>query len=202
MGRKVVAIVGSYRTGKVIDTVVSQIVRGVESHDGQASVVYLRDKDIAFCKNCRSCTQTAQDLPRGECPTEDDMAAICDELEAADAVILASPINFGTVTALMKRFIERLVCYAYWPWASKRPPRQRIRTRKKRALLVTSSAAPAWMGRLFMPGALRPMKWAAASLGARVVGTVYVGMVPTEQDPAVPQRVLDRAYRAGARLAL
>lgn len=25
-------------------------------------------------------------------------------------------MNFGSVTAIMKRFIERLTVYAYWPW--------------------------------------------------------------------------------------
>jgi multimeric flavodoxin WrbA len=44
------------------------------------------------------------------------MGAILDEIAASDAVVLASPMNFWTVTALMKRFIERLVCFAYWPW--------------------------------------------------------------------------------------
>ncbi|MBE0536301.1 MAG: flavodoxin family protein [Phycisphaerae bacterium] len=201
MGKHIVAVVGAYRSGKVIDTVVSQIAQGVESEGGQMAIVHLRDRNVAFCTNCRSCTQTSPEAVRGECPTDDDMAAICDQLEAADAIVFASPINFGTITALMKRFVERLICYAYWPWASKRPPRQRIKKRNKKALLVTSSAAPALMAKYLMPGALRPMKLAAACLGAKVVDIVYVGMVPAEQDPTVPKRTTDRAYRAGATLA-
>jgi len=202
MAKKIVAVVGSYRSGKTIDTLVSQMVRGAESQGAEASVIYLRDRNVEFCSNCRVCTQTVPEARRGKCIIEDNMWAICDQIEAADVIILASPINFGTVTALMKRFIERLVCYAYWPWGSKRPPRQRIkRVHKKKAVLVTSSAAPGFMTRLLMPGALRSMKWAAACFGARVVESIYVGMVPAAENPVLPQSKLDRAYRAGVRLA-
>jgi multimeric flavodoxin WrbA len=201
MGKNIVAVVGSYRSGKVNDALVSQIVRGAESQGARTSIICLRERNIEFCKNCRTCTQTPREVLRGECPINDDMSAICNELEAADAIVFASPINFGAVTALMKRFVERLVCYAYWPWASNRPPARRIRTRKKKALLVTSSAAPAPVTKLLMPGALRPMKWGAASLGAKVVGTVCAGMVPAQENPVLPQRKLDAAYRAGVKLA-
>lgn len=163
--------------------------------------MYLRDRNIAFCTNCRSCTQAAPETMRGECPTDDDMSVVCDQLDGADAIVFASPINFGTVTALMKRFIERLVCYAYWPWASNRPPKQRIKKRHKKAIVVASSAAPAFMVKFFLPGALRPLKWAAACVGAKVADTVYVGMVPAEQNPALPHKTINRAYQAGEKLA-
>ena len=41
--------------------------------------------------------------------------ALLNELERSDAIVLASPMNFWTVTAVMKRFIERLLGSA-WPW--------------------------------------------------------------------------------------
>ena len=77
--------------------------------------IYLIDKHIEFCANCRTCTQQ-EGQTRGQCSTIDDMRGILDEIERPDAIVLASPMNFWTVTAIMKRFIERLVCYAYWPW--------------------------------------------------------------------------------------
>ena len=200
MSRKIVAIVGSYRNGKVTDTLVSQVVRGAARQGAEVSVIYLRDRNIAFCTNCRSCTQSGPEFSRGQCPIEDDVAGICGEIDGAAAIVLAAPINFGTVTALMKRFIERLVCYACWPWGGN-VPRQRIKTRSKKALLVTSTAAPAALARLAMGGALRPMKWAAASVGAKVVDTLWIGMVASRQDPILSQRALERAARAGERLA-
>ena len=57
-------------------------------------------------------------------------------------MVLASPMNFWTVTALMKRFIERLICYSYWPWGKTRPKIAKQEGKRKRAVLVCSSAAP------------------------------------------------------------
>jgi multimeric flavodoxin WrbA len=48
-------------------------------------------------------------------------------IEAADGYILASPTNFSSVSAVFKRFMERLVVYAYWPFV--RPPPNRDESR-------------------------------------------------------------------------
>ena len=78
----------------------------------------------------------------GKCVHDDDMEEILGKIEDAEGIVLGSPINLSTVTALMKRFTERLVVFAYWPW-EKAAPRMRITTPNKKAVLVTSSAAPA-----------------------------------------------------------
>jgi multimeric flavodoxin WrbA len=63
------------------------------------------------------------------------MATVLDQIEQSDGIMLGSPMNFWTVTALMKRFIERLVCYAYWPWGIV-APQTRKGPRDKRAVVV------------------------------------------------------------------
>lgn len=50
-------------------------------------------------------------------------------------------MNFGTITAVMKKFIERLVCFAYWPWGMN-APKIRLDNKTRFAVLVASSAAP------------------------------------------------------------
>jgi len=76
------------------------------------------------------------------------MEEILIRIEAADGLVLASPVNFFGVTAVTQRFIERLVCYACWPWG-KPGPALRVKDRGIRAVLVTSSAMPAALGRMF-----------------------------------------------------
>ena len=76
------------------------------------------------------------------------MCAILDEIEKSDAIVIASPVNFGTVTAVMKKFIERLVCFAYWPWG-KAAPKIRDTRKSRKAVVISSSAAPAILTRLF-----------------------------------------------------
>jgi len=47
------------------------------------------------------------------------------------------PFNFYSVTAIFKRFMERLVVYAYWPWRS-HAPKLRRKKATKRAILIGS----------------------------------------------------------------
>ena len=112
---KVVGIGGSYRKGKIIDGAVSAILEGVKSKGAETQKIDLLDKHIEFCTNCRSCSQV-KGQGRGKCVHNDEMDSILTDIDNADAIVLGSPINFSNVTAIMKRFIERLIPYAYWPW--------------------------------------------------------------------------------------
>ena len=138
---RITAIVGSYRKDGVIDQAVDEMLAAAREAGAETTKIYLVDTRIEFCTNCRLCAQQ-EGAARGLCPIADQMGDVLDQVEASDAIILASPTNFATVTALMKRFIERLVCYAYWPWGMT-APKVRNRQMPRRAVLVASSAAPA-----------------------------------------------------------
>ena len=195
---KITAIVGTYRKGGVIDSAVDELLGAAAAAGAQTTKFYLVDEHIEFCSNCRSCTQQAGD-EFGRCVIDDRLRPILDEIERSDAIVLASPMNFGTVTAVMKRFIERLVCFAYWPWG-KAAPSTRKRERTKRAVVVASSAAPAILARLFtsMVGLL---KQAARLLGAKRVDVLFVGLAAMKERPDLGERVRRRAQRLGRRLA-
>lgn len=124
---KVTAIVGSYRKGGTVDTVIDEVLSAAHAAGAETSKVYLIDKHIEFCTNCRACTQE-KGTGRGACPLEDDMKGILDALEKSDCLVLGSSINFYTVTAVMKKFAERLLCRSYWPWGMLRP---KMRNKKR-----------------------------------------------------------------------
>lgn len=196
--KKIVAVVGSYRKGGIIDSAVDQILNAAAEQGARVHKIYLLDKHIEFCSNCRSCTQDQGDR-RGYCAIRDDMAEVLDELESADGIVLGSPMNFFSVTALTKRFIERLVCYAWWPWGD-RIPKVRSSKRPRSAVLLLSCAMPAFMARL-LGGAPRVLKTAAAILGARTVGFLIIGQVAQQEHEALPARVQKKAHRLGVKLA-
>ena len=199
MAKRAVAVVGTYRRGRVIDTAVSEILRGLQAEAVQTSTIHLLDAQVEFCTNCRACTQ-APGPQRGPCGLEDDVAGILEQIDQADVVILASPINFGTVTALMKRFVERLVCTAHWPWESHSFPKPRVKAKTKQAILVTSSACPAFIGRWLMPSSLSVLKQAAACLSAKVYKSLYFGMVADAKEDKLNDKGRDKAYAAGRAL--
>jgi multimeric flavodoxin WrbA len=195
---KIIAIVGTYRKGGVIDNAVDEILAAAGEDGAETEKIYLLDKHIEFCTNCRHCTQK-EGPTRGECPINDDMNAILDSIGRSDAIVLASPMNFWTVTAIMKRFIERLVCYAYWPWG-KTGPKMRNTRKYKRAVLVYSSAAPSIIARLLtrITGLL---KTAAGLLGAQTIGVLSIGFAAGQPHQEISRRTKTKARRLGKILA-
>ncbi len=194
---KVLAIVGTYRRGGIIDMAVDEVLAAAAESGAETEKIFLMDRHVEFCANCRSCTQK-EGAGRGACVISDGMAAILDEAASADALVLGSSTNFGSVTAVMKRFIERLVCFAYWPWGA---PGPKIRTpeKQKRVLVVASSAAPSLLARPFTR-TVRLLKQAAGLLGGRTVGVLFIGMAAMEESPRLAESTRRRARRIGKKL--
>jgi len=191
---RLLAINGSYRAGGAIDQAIEALVAAA---DAETEIILLREYPIAFCKNCRQCTQTPGERP-GICQHRDGMDALIDKIEAADALVLASPTNFASATAVYKRFMERLTVYGYWPWGMSAPELRRKAPTKK-AVLIASSAAPGLLGR-FAFATLRQLRMTARLLGARPVGSVFVGMMSQQPDPILPGPVVRKLRRVARRL--
>jgi NAD(P)H-dependent FMN reductase len=198
MGKKVVAIVGSYRKEGTIDAAVEAILAGAREKGAATHTIYLTEQHIEFCNNCRICTQTPG-AERGKCPMQDDMEPILQEIEEADAVVLGSPVNCGNVTAIFRRFLERLLGCAFWPWGQA-APKFRGKPGARKAALVASSAMPGFLIPLFT-GTRGALRTAARMLEAKPVGSMWIGPAAGEPHPALSARTLARARRIGLRLA-
>ncbi|MRR53422.1 MAG: flavodoxin family protein [Deltaproteobacteria bacterium] len=184
---KVLAINGSYRENGHTDQAVEALAESLEAAGAEVEIILLRDYPIEFCLNCRACTQRPGAAP-GECLHNDGMQELIDKIERADFFILASPTNFGSVTAIFKRFMERLAGYAYWPWELNGPQYRKAQAAKKKALLVSSFAAPAILARWFF-GIDKQLKMTAKTIGAEVVGSLYAGMIAKDQHPKLAKGV-------------
>ncbi len=196
--KKVVAINGSYRTDGTTDQLVALIGARLRATGIAMEEVRLRDTPIEFCSNCRMCMQQPGNAP-ARCVIEDGMAALVAQLEAADGFVLAAPTNLGSVTALFKRFMERLAVFAFWPSGTPAPRYRKDGQPPRPALLVTSSGAPGWLGRLIF-GSLRQLRMTARVIGARPVATLFAGTAPHARGDAVPEALARRAEREARRL--
>jgi multimeric flavodoxin WrbA len=186
---QLLAVNGSYRENGVIDRAVNTVAETALEAGATVEIIHLRDYPIEFCRNCRECTQVPGEAP-GPCVHHDPMHALIEKIEAADGYILASPTNFSSATAIFKRFMERLVVYADWPWGS-HAPKFRKKNAQKRALLIASSAAPGLMGRFFYT-TLKQLRMTAKTIGAKPVGSVFMGLMSQQQHPELPHRALNR----------
>lgn len=203
----VLAVDGSYRRDGITDQLVDAVLGGAEAAGARCERVHLIDVPIAFCMNCRTCA--AEDLGtapvRGTCQVQDGMAALLARLDAADALVLAAPVNVGGVTAVTRRFMERLICYSYWPWGQPAPKLRRdlvegAHRHRRPALLLTSSAAPSLLGRI-MENPLKELKQAALVLGCEPVGRLWHGLSAQQPQQAIRANARRRAEQLGARLA-
>jgi len=64
-------------------------------------LIHLVDYKIQPCDGCGICWKTKK------CHIDDDLEKVISELVRSDAVILGSPVYYGTVSAQMKTFIDR-----------------------------------------------------------------------------------------------
>lgn len=183
---RILAINSSYRHDGITDQAVTALAAAVRAAGAEVEIILLRDYPLEFCRNCRACTQKPGAAP-GACVLQDGMEALIARIEGADGYILAAPTNFGSVTALFKRFMERLAVYAYWPWAMNSPQLRKAAAPRKKAVLISSSAAPGMLGR-WLFGSEKQLKMTAKVLGAESVGTLFTGMIAKHSHPQLPER--------------
>lgn len=196
---KILVINGSYRDNGVTDSAAACVIKELERGGHDIEQIVLRDTPIEFCQNCCHCMQQPGVHP-GVCVLDDDMAAIVDRIESADAYILAAPINFGSVTAVFKRFMERLAVYGYWPAGQKYPLfRKEKLSPKKKALIVSSSAAPGLLPQMAF-SSVRQLKNAANLIGATLVGTLLVGFADSAMSAGLRKRQVGELVEYSHRL--
>ncbi len=195
---KVVGISGSYRKGGTTDRVVEAILAGAREKGAETEFIRLIERPIEFCTNCRQCTQEPG-AERARCAQQDGLEAILEDLESADGLVLATPVNYYNATAVFRRFLERLLGCVYWPWGQN-APRPRSRRQPRKAVLVASAGMPGFLIPL-TTGAARVLRLAARSLGARPVGHLWIGLAAGEPHRALSPRSLERARRMGWKLA-
>ena len=195
---RILVINGSYRDDGITDQAVALALETLQDAGADSEVVNLREYPVEFCLNCRECTLQPGTAP-GRCVLDDGMHDLIEKIEAADAYILASPTNFGSVTAVFKRFSERLVAYAYWPWDKPYPKFRKQGLPQKHALLISSSAAPSWLGR-YAFGSVKQLKTTARTIGAKPVGVLFTGMANTEKHKRLPPKTMARTRALARRL--
>jgi len=103
--------------------------------DAEVEIFDLNKNTCNPCKACNACKMKET----VNCIQKDDMAALLPKLDTCDALVVASPIYFGMVTAPAKAFLDR--CY---PFFNPTKENMTIATKfgKKVAIIVTAGSGP------------------------------------------------------------
>ena len=104
---KAIAIVGSPRRGGNTEVFAGHALKAIAEEGIETELVSLAGVDIRPCNACMVCDKEET------CPIKDDLLPIYHKMKAADAIILASPVYFGSATALIKALMERAGYIAY-----------------------------------------------------------------------------------------
>jgi hypothetical protein len=113
---RVLGIAGSPRRGGNTDLLLAEVIRGAQSKGAGVKTIVLNDLDMTPCQHCDAC------FKEGVCRFDDDMQMVYREMEKADRIVLASPVQFMGVSAQAKIMIDR--CQALWArkYILKQPP--------------------------------------------------------------------------------
>ena len=98
---KVLGINGSHRAGKGTAALLGAALEAAAAAGADTELVELSKLDIGFCIGCNRC------MAQTSCALTDDMDELYGKMRAADAILLASPDYFGTVSARTKNFMDR-----------------------------------------------------------------------------------------------
>lgn len=97
----------------------NKALEGAAAQGAVTELIHLYDLYFKGCKSCFSCKIKGGES-YGKCVIKDDLAPVLEKVEEADAILLGSPIYFGTVSGEMRSFMERLL-FPYFTYTT--PPR-------------------------------------------------------------------------------
>lgn len=114
---------------------VDQLLAAAREAGAQTERIDVNALRVRGCQADYSCKKT------GRCFQQDDMQAVYDKIDQADAVVFASPVYMGDVNGQMKTVLDRLFQYLNMDLTSRIQP-------AKRSVFLATQANPD--GRLFL----------------------------------------------------
>lgn len=105
---QVIGINGSPRKQWNTATLVAKALEGAAAQGAQTELFHLYDLDFKGCTSCFAC-KTRGGKSYGRCAMQDGLTPLLDKIATADALVVGSPVYFGSVTGETRSFMERLL---------------------------------------------------------------------------------------------
>ena len=106
MTSKISLIVGSPRKNKSCNYLIDKAIEGIESlgENFEINKLFIEDFNILPCTGCDQCLRDPYECPLS---SEDDSEELKEKLIDSDAILIASPNYFGSVSSQIKLLIDR-----------------------------------------------------------------------------------------------
>jgi len=96
---RIIGINGSPRKKGNTQALLKVVLKSSKIKD--TKLIHLVDYNITPCDGCGACWKTKN------CPIDDDLEKVINEMIESDAILVGSPVYYGTVSPQMKAFIDR-----------------------------------------------------------------------------------------------
>lgn len=190
---KVLGIAGSPRKRANSTVLLRQVLTGAETGGAETELIRPNKLNIAPCLACDGC------LKNGRCTVNDQFQAVYDQILACDALVLATPVYFGAVSAQVKVLIDR--CESFWKMTyvlgTPMPPGPAGRSRRG-VLIATAGQARDIM----FAGPRITFDFLMRSLQGEVVAELLHGGLDEPGSIRRDTVAMAEAFEAGKRLAL
>lgn len=100
--KKILVISSSPRRKGNSDAMCDEFVKGALDAGHSAEKIFLGDLKIGYCRGCETCSSLHK-----PCPQKDDAAKVISAMVSSDAIVLATPAYFYTMSAQLKTLIDR-----------------------------------------------------------------------------------------------
>jgi|WetSurMetagenome_2_1015567.scaffolds.fasta_scaffold314063_2 multimeric flavodoxin WrbA len=145
--KTVFAVNGSPRKKWNTAMMLEHALSGAASAGAETELVHLYDLNFKGCLSCFAC-KLKGGKSYGKCAVMDDLTPVLEKITRADAIILGSPIYFGTVSGEMRSFMERLL-FPYLVYA--RPPASLFGRKIPTAFIYTMNVSEQMMKEVQYP---------------------------------------------------
>lgn len=108
---RVLGISGSPVKKGNVETLLSLAMKGVPAKKIQQETVHLSGLKIKDCIHCNFCL--TKQRPGKYCSLKDDAQSVFEKAEAADIIVLASPVYFMRTSARMAALIDRFRVFVF-----------------------------------------------------------------------------------------
>jgi multimeric flavodoxin WrbA len=183
MGKYVLVFKGSPREKGNSSTLAEQAAAGAKAVGARAESFSLHTMNIHPCDACDVCQET------GVCVLNDDMQMLYSRMREADAIVIASPVYWFTMSAQTKLFIDRL-------YGLESAQGNALKGKQFGIILTYGDSDPYTSGAI---NAIRTYQDMLRYIGATITGIVY-GTAMDIGDVLKQPELLENAYKLGQKL--
>jgi multimeric flavodoxin WrbA len=184
--KKILVLMGSPRKNGNSAILAKEAIAGAKAAGAKVESYYLHGMKIHPCTACDACRRKK----RQDCILKDDMFPLYSKLREAEAIVIATPVYWFTVSAQTKLFMDR------W-YALGGEDGYPFKGKKFGILLTYADEDPFRSGAV---NALRTFQDAIGYVGAEIAGLVY-GSAWKAGEIKKNKALLKKAYQLGKDLA-